>query len=173
MKYSSLRSFLLAPPILLSTMACTSIDCPLDNQVAMVVKFYDASSQKSTNFSQTLSVYGLKNEIEELLFNQGQGLKEIQIPLNAASDTDTLLFKFSDGTNTTTERLVLQHARQQHFESLDCPSVTFHTLQSVTHKADKSTSLPVVIDHISIANPNVQYEDIEHLKVYLRTPTQQ
>lgn len=164
-------SFLLGAS-LLSTMACSSIDCPLDNQVAMIVKFYDANSQKPTICPKTLSVYGLKNETEELLFNQGQGLKEVQIPLNAASDSDTLLFKFSDGATTTTERIVVQHTRQQHFEALDCPSVTFHTLQSITHKADNPNSVPLVINHVSIANPNVQYEDIENLKMYLRISAQ-
>lgn len=156
----------------LTLYGCTSIDCPLDNQVLMTLNFYDVATQKSATIAQKLSVYGLKNGNEELLFNQGENLKSISIPLNAASDCDTLLFKFAEGDAVMTERLIIEHTRQQHFESLDCPSVTFHQLKAIEHTTHDLSILALAIDHISIANPNVQYEDTEHIKVYLRTSAQ-
>lgn len=163
---------LLACLLLPSLMTCASIDCPLDNQVMLTIKFYDAATQKKLTVAQTLSIYGLNNGKEELLFNQGQGLSEVQLPLNIASDHDTLLLKFSEGDANMSERLIITHTRQQHFESIDCPTVTFHTLQSVAHSKHDFSVLPLAIERINIVNPQVQYEDMEHLQMYLRTSAQ-
>lgn len=171
-KPMSLSRLLAVFSLLLSISACASIDCPLDNQVLMTLKFYDAATQTKLTLPQTLSVYGLKNGKEELLFNQGKDLSAVSLPLNVASDRDTLILKFTEGDASMSERIVIDHARQQHFESIDCPAVTFHTLQSIAHTSHDLSVLALAIESVRIANPKVQYEDIEHLKVFFRTSAQ-
>ncbi len=156
----------------LPLIGCTNIECPLDNQVLATLTFWDANTQSTTKVGLELSVYGLKNKREELLFNQGTDLSEIQIPLNPTTKTDTLLFKFTNGTQVAVDTLFVNHTPFQHFESLDCPACTFHTLTQVHHTDHLTTFVPLTIDSVAIISPNVHYEDVENLQVFLRSTDQ-
>lgn len=166
------RKTLAVSLLLLSLIGCSNIDCPLDNQVLMTLNFVESSTQKKHSITDTLSVYGLKNGSQHLLFNKGIKISSMQLPLNQASDKDTLLLTFANTSETETDTLIIDHARQAHFESLDCPAATFHTIRSLMWKPRSSSSSLLSIDSVIVTHPNVQYEDVENLKVYLHTPVQ-
>ena len=158
--------------LLVGVASCTSIDCPLDNQVEMVLNFYHPTTNKAYALTDTLSVFGLKNDTTQLLFNRAIGHKTIRLPLNVSSDKDTLLFRFSSFAEKATDTLFVQHQRKSHFDSLDCPASVFHTLTKIEwHNHKDKTKLPT-IHEVVITNPNVAYENVEHLKVFIHPATQ-
>lgn len=150
--------------------SCSNIDCPLDNQVEMTLAFYDADSTKSMALSDTLSIYGMNNGTEQLLYNRGISIKKLKLTLRAKVLTDTFLLRFTSPTQTATDTLWVNHESHPHFESIDCPASTFHNLRSIRWKGHSLHLLPLTtIDSVAISHPYVQYEDVENLKVFLRT----
>lgn len=171
-KYRWIRKSLLIAILTGLMGACSNIDCPLDNQVVMTLSFFNSRSGEAVSISDSLSVYGLKEGKEEILFNRGVSLSSITLPLNQSSDHDTLLLVFHNDSERVTDTLYLQHSRQPHFEAIDCPASVFHRL--ITSQISVRTiasSLPT-IDSVIISNSNVNYEDVENLKVFLRPSTQ-
>ena len=152
-----LHSFLglAASGIIMGMASCTNIDCPLDNQVEMVLNFYHYETKKELSLSDTLSIYGVKGDTTQLLFNRAIGQRTIRVPLNVASERDTLLLRFSSSA-----------------ETLDCPASVFHTLTKVNWHAHQNTSNLLTVQEVLITNPNVAYENVEHLKVFLRPVAQ-
>ena len=171
----TIRHSLLAITIvstMIGVVSCTNIDCPLDNQVEMVLNFYHFETKKEVALTDTLSVYGIKNDTTQLLFNRAIGQRTIRVPLNVASDRDTLLLRFTSRTETTADTLFVHHIRKSHFESLDCPASVVHTLTNLEWRAHQDrTKLPSV-QEVVITNHNVAYENVEHLKVFLRPANQ-
>ena len=157
-----LHSFLglAASGIVMGMASCTNIDCPLDNQVEMVLNFYHYETKKVLSLSDTLSIYGVKGDTT------------IRVPLNVASERDTLLLRFSSSTETATDTLIVSHQPKSHFESLDCPASVFHTLTKVNWHAHQNTSKLLTVQEVLVTNPNVAYENVEHLKVLLRPVAQ-
>ena len=158
--------------LLIGVASCTSIDCPLDNQVEMVLNFYHYETKKELSLSDTLSIYGVKGDTTQLLFNRAIGQRTIRVPLNVASERDTLLLRFSSSAETATDTLIVSHQPKSHFESLDCPASVFHTLTKVNWHAHQNTSNLLTVQEVLITNPNVAYENVEHLKVFLRPVAQ-
>lgn len=163
-----LRNLLLKVITACSLVACSNIDCPLDNQVVMTLAFFNSSSGVPLSISDSLSVYGLQNGKEEILFNRGISLKSITLPLNQASDKDTLLLVFHSDTESIKDTLFLRHSRQAHFEAIDCPASIFHHILSSRISARIVESKLPIIDSVIISNPNVNYEDVENIKVFFR-----
>lgn len=164
---------LLAMSMTLGTGSCTNIDCPLDNQVEMVLNFYDDSTHKAFILTDTLSVYGIKGDTTQLLFNRAIGHRTLRLPLNVASGRDTLLFRFTSASEETAEdTLIVEHMPKSHFESLDCPASVFHTLTKVEWRAHNLAHGLPKYKNILITNPNVAYENVEHIKVFFRSAAQ-
>jgi len=125
----------------------------------------------STQF-EIYNKYGVKGDTTQLLFNRAIGQRTIRVPLNVASERDTLLLRFSSSTETATDTLIVSHQPKSHFESLDCPASVFHTLTKVNWHAHQNTSNLLTVQEVLITNPNVAYENVEHLKVFLRPVAQ-
>lgn len=157
----------------LALSACSSIDCPLDNQVEMTLAFYDANTLKALPLPDTLSVYGLNAGSEQLLYNRGIAVKTVKLTLRPQQPTDTFLLRFTSPTQTATDTLWVDHESQPHFEALDCPASTFHTLHALRWKGHDLNLLPLTVDSAAISHSNVRYEDVENLKVFLRTTPRQ
>lgn len=147
---------------------CTNIDCPLDNQSELRMHFYDAATKGEVQLSDSLTIYGLKGTEERPLYNRAISVNTLKIRLDASSDRDTLLFRFIGTDDTATDTLIIDHRRRPHFESLDCPASVFHTLSGISNRSSSGARSTLRLDSVSIANPNVQYEDVDNLKVYLR-----
>lgn len=152
--------------------ACTGIDCPLDNIVSMTCGLYNAEDETSLRLSDTLTVRagGVKDTV---LLNRAQGISDFLVPLRHGVTTDTLLFCFSNADRqSATDTVYVTHTNQPHFESIDCPLAVFHTIQSVRWTSHHLSAMPLTIDSIAIVRQLVDYEDVENLKIYLRSTTQ-
>lgn len=153
----------------LGPVACTSIDCPLDNVVALKCGLYDNASGSRLSLSQTLTVRA-GGQKDTILLNAASGIGDFLLPLRYGSVCDTLLFEFSDAEGrAATDSVFLSHRVMPHFESIDCPAAMFHELGGVRHTSHPLSLLPLTIDSIAVVRKIVNYDDIENLKIYLRS----
>ncbi len=153
----------------LGPVACTSIDCPLDNVVALKCGLYDYASGSRLSLSQTLTVKA-GGQKDTTLLNAASGISDFLLPLRYGSECDTLLFEFSDAEGReATDTVFLSHRVMPHFESIDCPAAMFHELGGVCHTSHPLSLLPLTIDSIAVVRKTVNYDDIENLKIYLRS----
>lgn len=147
--------------------ACSNIDCPLDNVVSLQCNLYDASTQSALTLSDVLSVTPAGRDT--LLLNQATGIKSFLLPLKEAGTQDTLLLHFANAQGAVqVDTLFVNHTPQPHFESLDCPSSVFHTLNAVRVSAQVSTN-SAIVDSVSLVRPIVNYDDIENIHLFIRT----
>ena len=155
-------------PLLFVLAACTNIDCPLDNVVVMTSGLYDAEDESSLSLQQELTVYSANGE--HILLNKAQDISSFVLPLRHGIGTDTLLFFFSNLDNQEAiDTLFLSYTDNPHFESVDCPAALFHTLTNVGWTSHPLAELPLTIDSVAIVRSNVNYDDVENLKIYLRS----
>lgn len=147
--------------------ACSNIDCPLDNVVSLQCNLYDASTQSALTLSDVLSVTPAGRDT--LLLNQATGIKSFLLPLKEAGTQDTLLLHFANAQSAVqVDTLFVNHTPQPHFESLDCPSSVFHTLNAVRVSAQGSAN-SAIVDSVSLVRPIVNYDDIENIRLFIRT----
>ena len=147
--------------------ACSNIDCPLDNVVSLQCNLYDASTQSALTLSDVLSVTPAGRDT--LLLNQATGIKSFLLPLREAGTQDTLLLHFANAQGAVqVDTLFVNHTPQPHFESLDCPSSVFHTLNAVRVSAQGSAN-SAIVDSVSLVRPIVNYDDIENIRLFIRT----
>ena len=147
--------------------ACSNIDCPLDNVVSLQCNLYDASTQSTLTLSDVLSVTPAGRDT--LLLNQATGIKSFLLPLKEAGAQDTLLLHFANAQGAVqVDTLFVNHTPQPHFESLDCPSSVFHTLNAVRVSAQGSAN-SAIVDSVSLVRPIVNYDDIEYIRLFIRT----
>lgn len=159
--------------LLLSTLvggvtACTEIDCPLDNVVEMGVGLYEAETGLALTLTDTLTVRPAGKDT--ILLNRAQDISVCYLPLRQSSERDTLLLRFSNATGQwATDTLFVGHTNSPHFESIDCPASVFHQLTSIAYTQHPLSLMPLTIDSVVLANPTVNYDNIQHIKIYLRS----
>lgn len=151
--------------ILLTMVGCESIDCTLNNIVACKVGFYDSESGSAIAFSDTLTVTATGTD--SVLLNRAVGVKSVSLPMSYDKEADTLSYRLYNSQTGLDLQLVMrvEKTNTPHFESPDCPTTMFHQLQSVTYDTHHHT----FVDSIVIANPLVNYDATEHIKIYFRT----
>lgn len=154
-------------PLLFVLTACTNIDCPLDNVVVMTSGLYDAEDESSMTLGTELSIFSADGEF--VLLNQARDISSFVLPLRHGVSTDTLLFFFRNNQQEATDTLFLSYTDHPHFESVDCPAALFHTLTNVRWTSHPLAELPLTFDSVAIVRPNVNYDDVENLKIYLRS----
>ena len=155
----------------LALAACTNIDCPLDNVVTLTSGLYDAEGGGKVELKAQLSV--TQTDTSKVLLNRATDLSSFELPLRHNIAEDTLLFHFSDGKfRTAVDTLFLSYTDHPHFESVDCPVVFFHTLQRVCWTSHALAVLPLTIDSVEMVRTTVNYDNIENLKIYLRSTAQ-
>ena len=156
-------------PLLFVLGACTNIDCPLDNVVVMTSGLYDAEDGNPMNLKYTdLSI--LSADGSHVLLNKAQDISSFVLPMRHGVETDTLLFCFSNTDDQeAVDTLFLSYTDQPHFESVDCPAALFHTLTHVRWTSHPLAELPLTFDSVAIVRSNVNYDDVENIKIYLRS----
>lgn len=146
--------------------ACSTIDCPVQNKVAVnyaVKTIVDGVEVKDT-LTDTLYVWSTRSDNKDtLILNRGIGISSFSLPVSYTHPEDKLVFCLVDTNDVSTVDTVwLKKEDIPHFESVDCSAHFFHTLTAVrsTHKA---------IDTIFINNPKVNYDSsLDHIHVHFK-----
>jgi len=148
--------------------ACSTIDCPVQNVVALnfTVKTYDGSGEEVADTLQdTLYVWSQRKDgTDTLLLNRGVGLYSFSLPVSYSHPEDVLIFGVDaqDGSGAKLDTVWIKKEDIPHFESVDCSAHFFHNLTAV-----RSTHL--AIDTVMIKNPSVTYDPtVDHIHIHFK-----
>lgn len=148
--------------------ACTNIECPLDNIVEMACGVYSAEDLGRMKLDATLTV-STGGRKDTVLLNQATDIDVFLLPLKQGEKVDTFLLNFSKEELSATDTLIVTHDNSPHFESLDCPSSVFHHVQNVRWTSHALRLMPLTIDSVAVVRRLVDYENIENIRLYLRS----
>ncbi|EJX09927.1 hypothetical protein, secreted [gut metagenome] len=153
--------------LLLGSVGCSNIDCPLDNVVMMQCNLYASETGQPLKLTDTLTVKSAGHDT--VLLNRATGVNSFLLPLKEGATLDTLLLCLSNSKGQrATDTLFVEHEPHLHFESLDCPASFFHTLKRVRVTSHPLSQLPLTVDSVSLIRSTVNYDDIENLRIFLR-----
>lgn len=141
--------------------ACEGVDCTLNNVVLCRYGFYDSTTGKSIQLSDTLTITAAGTD--SILYNRGVNTSRVTLPMSYWQEADTLTLHISGKDYTYTNTLRIQKNNTQHFESPDCPTTMFHHIEKATLMSG------VTIDSVVVVKPTVNYEQDENIKIYFRT----
>lgn len=160
MRYFCLSAFLLF------LAACSTIDCPVQNKVAVnyAVKTIVGGVEVNDTLKDTLYVWSTRGDGDDtLLFNSGINISSFSLPISYAHPEDKLVFCLVDTDKVAAiDTVWIKKEDIPHFESVDCSAHFFHRLTAVrsTHKA---------IDTIFINKANVNYDSsIDHIHIHFK-----
>lgn len=141
---------------ILLLVACESYDCTLYNYVGM----YGAFDREGTavRINDTLTITSGKSG--PVLLNRSVNTASINLPLSYWQDEDTLVFSIKGDEYLLIDTVWVKKSNEVHYESPDCATTLFHTIQDVrtTHKFIKS---------ITVIRSSVNYETTTNLQIHL------
>ena len=148
------RSFILSGILLLA--ACESYDCTLYNYVGCYGMFFKDATRVS--ITDTLTVTSGKSGL--VLLNRSVNTNWLDIPLSYWQDEDTLVFNIKGADYFLQDTVWITKTNQVHYESPDCPTTLFHTIEAVrsTHEFIKT---------INIVRSSVNYVQDTNLQIHL------
>lgn len=135
--------------------ACTSIDCPVQNKVAVYyeVKSFEGTTEVADTLNDTLSIWTVRiNRTDTLILNRAVNTSAFSLPASYNCPEDTLMLRIANTDSMVwVDTLWLKKDDIPHFESVDCSPHFFHKITAVrsTHNA---------IDTVIINNPSVTYD---------------
>jgi hypothetical protein len=143
-------------------LACSSIDCPVQNTVATQYAILDAEGQ-ATTMADTLYIWTKRADSKDTLLNRLTGKGTFSLPISYTNPEDTLIFYITDSYHQQTlDTVFLKKENIPHFESVDCAAHFFHCLTAVRSTHDG-------IDSINIVNPHVNYDQsYTHLNIFFK-----
>ena len=154
--------------MLMLVSGCSNIECPLDNIVVMTCGLYTTDTHEHLKLQETLDVLPMGKDT--VLLNCASNITDFMLPLRQAADADTFLLRFTGRTGqVSTDTLIVSHTNTPHYESIECPATVFHTLTDVKWKHQEGTDFPLSIDSVALVRTVVNYDDVENLRIYLRT----
>lgn len=146
--------------LMLLLSACSTIDCPLNNQVAVVYKLMGDVSP--LNDSLTISTTRF-DQSDTVLLNQAVNVDSFLLPISYNRPEDVLFFRRTNSTGwSITDTVVIEKQDIPHFEAVDCNPAYYHVINNVRHTR-------LGIDSIVINQPKVTYDASKsHLLVYFK-----
>lgn len=195
MKISKKNIYRIAPlVVLVASAACSSNNCPLNNVVTCNCYFYD-SEGTAISYSDEITVKALlpgtqttytyrkpgqptvvtNTRVDSLLeqgyvetigisrkdtvlVNKAAGKSYLNLPMSYFTQCDTIMFSYAGISGTDT--LYISHDNYPYVGLPECGSYMFHTITNVRNANNSG------IDHVEIANPKVDYEGKENIKIY-------
>lgn len=163
-----LRHALVATAVACGIVSCSNIDCPLDNVVMMQCNLYASETGQPLKLPVTLTVTPVGRDT--ILLNQAKDITSFLLPLKEAGTADTLLLHLTNESGQeATDTLFVDHTPHAHFESLDCPASFFHTIHSARGTSHPLAVLPLTVDSVKLIRSTVNYDDIENIRIFLRS----
>lgn len=166
---------ILALMALTTLTGCSSIDCALDSVVVWTLTFYDSTTEEPMKLPCVLTVDAAG---AGTLYNRGSNVEAMELPMSHNAEADTLYLRWAYPTNgndqggmsyAATDVLTIKHDNYGHFDAMDCPAAVFHTITDAQFKTHSLAAFPIAIDSVRITRPQVDYQDVENIRLYLNT----
>ncbi|MCH5168839.1 MAG: hypothetical protein J1F27_04295 [Prevotellaceae bacterium] len=146
-------------PFLLSVLlfaACETYDCTLYNYVGMYAAFDREGAKVQINDTLTIT----SGKSGPVLLNHSVNTSSLNLPLSYWQDEDTLVLSVTGPDYFIQDTIWIEKSNQIHYESPDCPTTLFHTIENVrsTHE---------FIHSITIMRSSVNYETTNNLQIHL------
>ena len=141
---------------LLMLAACESYDCTLYNYVGLYGKFYQDGAEVA--LKDTLTITAGKSG--PVLLNKMSGKSHFDVALSYWQEEDTLVLTVKGEEYLIRDTIWVTKSNQVHYESPDCPTTYFHTIQDVrsTHQ---------FIKDITVIRSSVNYGTTDNLEIHL------
>ena len=136
--------------------ACESYDCTLYNHVGMYAAFDREGT--AVQISDTLTITAGQSGL--VLLNRSVNTASLNLPLSYWQEEDTLVLSVKGSDYLLRDTIWVAKSNQVHYESPDCPTTLFHTIQDVrcTNEFIKS---------ITVIRSSVNYETTTNLQIHL------
>lgn len=143
--------------------ACSSIDCPVQNTVNTVYGLYKGDGTPDTLRHDTLTISTIRRDGNDtVLLNRKVGATTFELPISSGAPTDTLLVELKDSTRRMVDTLFVSKDDNPHFESVDCNMSYFHTLTGIKWTGN-------AIDSATITKRQVDYDaSSQHIRIYFK-----
>ena len=154
--------------------ACTSIDCPVNNNVRTYYALMKVDGKPDTLKTDTMWVWTPRIDGTDTVISRqiqgnvvlncffGSSASTFDLPISYTQPEDVLIMYVRNAKGENQDTVRIKKENMPHFESVDCQASYFHTITDVsaTHN---------IIDSIVINNPNVNYDsNTTHFKLYLK-----
>lgn len=149
------RLFCILSGILL-LVSCESYDCTLYNTVAMYGAFDREGVAVRITDTLTITACGT----DAVLLNRAVNTPSLTLPLSYWRDEDTLVFNVKGDGYLLRDTVWVKKTNQVHYESPDCPTTVFHTIQDVRNTNE-------FIKSITVIRSSVNYETTTNLQIHL------
>lgn len=149
------RLFVILSAILMLA-ACESYDCTLYNYVGCYGAFYEDGDAVAITDTLTIT----SGKAGPVLLNRALSVAKFNLPLSYWQDEDTLVFTVKGTDYMFQDTVWITKTNQVHYESPDCPTTLFHTIQDVRNTQE-------FIKDITIIRSSVNYEQTINLQINL------
>ena len=149
------RLFCILSGILLLA-ACESYDCTLNNYVGMYGAFDRDGAAVEITDTLTITACGTN----AVLLNRSVNTSSLNLPLSYWQPEDTLVLTIQGTDYLLRDTIWVTKTNQVHYESPDCPTTVFHTIQNVRNTNE-------FIKSITVIRSSVNYETTTNLQIHL------
>ena len=158
-----MRRMTIALIALTAMTACTSIDCPVENNVATLYKLQKADGTQDTLHDTLTVLTRLARGVDTVILNKSVETTSFQLPISYTSAADTFTFVRKSDTRELTDTVWIEKTNLPQFESVDCKLVYFHDVTSLRHTRNG-------IDSISVKKGRIDYDsNTENFHIYFKT----
>lgn len=142
--------------------ACTSIDCPVENNVATTYRLLKADGTQDI-LADTLTVTTrIADGTDSIVLNKSVDTQSFQLPVSYTNAADTFVFIRTSDRYVAFDTVCVEKTNLPQFESVDCKLVYFHDILSVKHSRN-------AIDSISINKARIDYDsNTDHIRIYFK-----
>ncbi|MDD6895861.1 MAG: DUF6452 family protein [Prevotellaceae bacterium] len=157
-----MRLLMTAMAVALVLGACTSIDCPVENNVATQYRLLKSDGTQDT-LRDTITVMIRKAKGNDtILLNKSVDTQSFQLPISYTNDIDTFTIIRTGTDYEVKDTLLLEKTNLPQFESVDCKLVYFHDVLSMKHTCHG-------IDSILINKVRIDYDtNAEHFYIFFK-----
>ena len=143
--------------------ACTSIDCPVENNVATLYKLQKADGTQDTLHDTLTVLTRLARGVDTVILNKSVETTSFQLPISYTNAADTFTFVRKSDTREMTDTVWIEKTNLPQFESVDCKLVYFHDVTSLRHTRNG-------IDTITKKKGRIDYDsNTENFHIYFKT----
>ena len=103
--------------------ACTSIDCPVENNVATLYKLQKADGTQDTLHDTLTVLTRLARGVDTVILNKSVETTSFQLPISYTNAADTFTFVRKSDTRELTDTVWIEKTNLPQFESVDCKLV--------------------------------------------------